>query len=80
MEKVYLALWCHCVYESAFTPLSIHRTRMGAYRAIRKQIRDEWECFRNDIAAGVFDEDDIPEKPYGLTHTAWKVEEKEVLD
>jgi hypothetical protein len=36
-ETVYLAEWCDCKYESGFSTISVHKTKAGAYRALRKK-------------------------------------------
>lgn len=33
--KVYEFLYCPCCHESAFATISIHRTKAGAYKAMR---------------------------------------------
>jgi hypothetical protein len=35
-EYVYLLLYNPCTFESAFATISIHRTKKGAYQAMRK--------------------------------------------
>ena len=39
--KVYAAMYCPCIHESAFTVLSLHMTREGAVEAVEKHKRKE---------------------------------------
>ena len=38
--SVYAAEWCDCVHESAFGIVSLHKTKRGAYLAMRHKL---WE-------------------------------------
>lgn len=39
---VYTFEWCSCVYESDFSVESIHMTKAGAYKAMRKTLQERW--------------------------------------
>jgi len=80
MEKyqsklVYLAMYCPDINESAFTPLSAHRTREGAEKSIafhKMEKMKEWEKMwtteekRKDFAFGEYED--------------WAIEETIILD
>jgi hypothetical protein len=34
--KIYEFLYCSCIYESSYAPISLHRTKAGAYKAMKK--------------------------------------------
>ena len=38
MDKVYQFLYCDCIYESSHLTMSLHKTKKGAYQAMRKYI------------------------------------------
>lgn len=38
MSEVHAAEYCSCVYESDFCVLSLHLTKAGAYKAMRKHL------------------------------------------
>jgi hypothetical protein len=38
--NVYAFEWCDCVYESAFSVVSIHASKLGAYRAMKAKLWD----------------------------------------
>lgn len=40
MLIVYLAEWCDCIFESAYNTISVHKTKAGAYKALRKKRLD----------------------------------------
>ncbi len=43
--KIYEFLYCGCIYESSYATVSLHRTKLGAYKAMRKHRLDtfnEW--------------------------------------
>lgn len=45
MKTVYLACYCPCIYESSYATLSTHRTKLGAFKAMRahkRKVYDEW--------------------------------------
>lgn len=44
--KVYAAMWCSCIYESDYSPLSLHRTKPGAFKALLKYRYDKWVADR----------------------------------
>ena len=61
MNKVYAFQFNDCIYESTYATMSLHRTKKGAYLAMRKYLLEEWnktlekhhnwekwEYFRND--------------------------------
>jgi hypothetical protein len=39
-EYVYEFIYCDCVWESSYATVSLHRTKLGAYKAMRKFIYD----------------------------------------
>ena len=39
-EYVYEFIFCDCVFESSYTTISLHKTMLGAYKAMRKFIID----------------------------------------
>ncbi len=43
--KIYEFLYCSCIYESSYATMSLHRTKAGAYKAMKKHKIDtymEW--------------------------------------
>jgi hypothetical protein len=38
MSEVHAAEYCSCIYESGFSILSLHSTKAGAYKAMRKHL------------------------------------------
>ena len=40
-KEVYAFEWCDCVHESAYGVESMHTTKVGAYRAMRKYLWDK---------------------------------------
>lgn len=52
---VYKFLYCSCIYESSFATVSIHKSKKGAYKAMRKFILDEYTSwYDNRIKYGKF--------------------------
>lgn len=41
--KIFAFEWCYCIFESDFTTMSLHKTKAGAYRAMRKFLLNEYE-------------------------------------
>jgi len=37
--KVYEFLYCGCIFESSYATVSIHKTKQGAYKAMRDTIK-----------------------------------------
>lgn len=75
--KVYAALYCDCVHESAYAPLSLHTTRAGAQRAVRAHKAAEraaWEERRKAALAEGFRPSRFAE------FEAWAVQPMEVID
>lgn len=68
---VYAFEWCSCVYESGFSIESLHTTKAGAYRAMRKALQERWE-------------DRVSSDPYWrrlknpLDHESWRIREVDV--
>lgn len=61
INKIYAFKYCDCIHESSYATISLHRTKSGAYSAMRKHLLKEWnrslekhhnwekwEYFRND--------------------------------
>jgi len=42
MQYVYAFEWCSSVYESGFSIESLHSTKVGAYKAMRKTLQERW--------------------------------------
>ena len=42
--KIFAFEWCYCIFESDFTTVSLHKTKAGAYRAMRKFLLNEYEA------------------------------------
>lgn len=48
---IFELLYCDCVYESAHATLSLHKTKVGAYKAMRKhklQAFEQWDKERRE--------------------------------
>jgi hypothetical protein len=46
---IYEFIHCDCIHESSFRTVSIHRTKIGAYRAMRKYLLQEYLIWYNGI-------------------------------
>ena len=42
MNEVYVFMYCDCIYESAYFPKSIHRTKKGAFKAMNRYLNDRF--------------------------------------
>ena len=77
---VYSAEHNYCIYESAFYSLSLHTTKKGAYKAMRKHLLKEWEDrtikqpYHNATKEEVYKTDDV------LFGQRWRVATEEVLE
>lgn len=85
--KIYRALYCPCIHESAYATLSTHKTLEGAVEAVeihKAAIRKEWEetrdywCDKYPITYPTYDEYD-KKFPFGKFEN-WKVVDDELLD
>jgi hypothetical protein len=47
LNKVYAFEYTSCIYESSFKTMSIHRTKKGAYKAMRNFLETEYAKWRN---------------------------------
>lgn len=73
--KVYLFQYNYCVYESGYVTMSIHRTKAGAYKAMRKHRVDEfYEWYNSRIMYGKYSQ-----FPYDFGK-AWKISEETLID
>lgn len=79
MMKVWNALYCSCIFESAAGTLSVHRTKRGARKTIikhklnaRKEYQLYWEYLKKENG-----DDAIYE--FGI-HEDWWINEVELLD
>jgi hypothetical protein len=50
--KVYAAQFCSCIFESAYYTLSVHSTKLGAYRAVRDSKLLEWDRWSDPEVLG----------------------------
>lgn len=39
---LYQFLYCPCIYESAYTCISIHKTKKGAYKALNRYLNNQF--------------------------------------
>jgi len=79
--KVFAAVYCDCIYESAYGTLSLHKTREGAERAIenhKKELRLRHEESVKHMAehAPTFDMDEFEIHSW----QDWGIEEYEIED
>lgn len=42
MIEIYAFMYCPCIFESAFTPMSVHKTKQGAYKAMREYLEEKY--------------------------------------
>ena len=69
-KQVFIFGYTYCIFESAMAAMSIHQTKIGAYKAMRKFLMEEyskWYDMRIEIGKK-YDKID----KYG-THCAWTV-------
>jgi hypothetical protein len=83
--KIYAFQWTSCVYESAFFTVSLHKTRLGAYKAMRGMLLEEWESnFKIRIHGEKLEADTRYFRLRGGDHPLeferWKVVTMEVLE
>jgi hypothetical protein len=82
--KVYGAFWCSCIYESGMSLVSAHKTKKGAYKAIRSILLGAWNEHREDQMRGVIEYCiygyEYYDKPVALEQTAWEIKEIKILD
>lgn len=71
--KVYAFEWCYCIYESGFGVESLHKTKAGAYKAMRKTLVERWNEDRWRHAT--FSPNDEP-----LFSQSWRIREIEVKE
>lgn len=72
---VYAFLYCDCIYESAFSPVSLHKTLEGAIMAMefhKAKAKKEFDSMYKEL-------DDEPPCEFGSME-GWLVEEMEILD
>lgn len=72
--KVYVFEWCFCIYESGFSIESLHLTKAGAYKAMRKVLLERWNEDRWGVS-GRFAPNDEP-----LRSQRWRIREIEVKE
>ena len=70
--KVYAFERCVCIYESGFSIESLHLTKAGAYKAMRKVLLERWNEDRWGVS-GRFAPNDDP-----LRSQRWRIREIEV--
>ena len=76
-NKVYLFLYNPCIWESSFCTISIHKTKLGAYRAMREHKLKCYEEYKkienrfknNKFFAHKFGEDEC-----------WTIKSQEILN
>jgi hypothetical protein len=47
-NKIYGFEYTSCIYESSFETMSLHRTKSGAYKAMRDFLEREYAQWRDD--------------------------------
>lgn len=75
---LYKVLYCSCIFESGYSTVSLHRTKKGAYKAMRKHIMDEW--YKNTEIVHNFKGQSQYRLDSPLQYQSWTVEEMEVED
>lgn len=79
---LYGVFWCDCIYEGGMSLISAHRTKKGAYQALRKYMYRIWEDHRIDQLNGLNgsykDYLSLYDRPLHLKGVAWEISEIEV--
>ena len=77
--KMYQALYCSCVYESAYETLSIHRTKKGAEKAVeahKNKLKKE-----HNLMQKRFKRHGMPKAEHSWdVHQGWDISEIELMD
>ena len=76
--KIYKVMYCSCIYESGYTTVSLHRTKLGAYKSMRKEILDEWDSYLEVIHN--FKDQFKYKLDHPLEYQRWAIEEVIVED
>lgn len=54
--EIYAFEYTECVYESSLKPISLHKTKKGAYEAMKKFVSQEYEYYRSSsVKLGQFE-------------------------
>lgn len=78
--EIYEFLFTDCIYESAYATMSMHRTKKGAYQAMRKFILDGYYSWYNErIIYGKFKSERITQDKFG-THQRWTIRSTQLLE
>lgn len=72
--KIYAFEWCYCVIESGFSPVSLHTTKRGAFKAMTTTANARaLEARKRDLESGY-----SYWKP--LQYEAWRIKGYEVIE
>lgn len=77
MEKIYLAMWNSCIYESSSTPIKAFKTQESAQKCIDEHKAERvkhWEDIFSD------DSDKVSEVEDAIAMEHWHVQEMEIND
>jgi len=75
---IYEFTYTDCIYESAAATLSLHRTKLGAYKAMRKFLNESYmEWYNERIKYGKYKDYIGTIDKFG-THCAWRIRSKEL--
>lgn len=78
--KIYEFIFCHCTFESSALTISIHKTKLGAFKAMNKFINDEFlHEYNQRIIYGKYKSIFGNAWKVGVNQY-WGVVEKELLD
>lgn len=67
--------WCHCVHESGFSLVSLHKTKRGAVKSMIKTANARWQEMRDfQLSHGCFSR----QRPDPLAYESWRVRALEV--
>lgn len=75
--KIYEFLYCSCIFESAYGTISLHRTKAGAYKAMRKHIMTKYQKWYDERI--LYGKDRRWGHKFGC-HEAWRVGEQELCE
>lgn len=89
-QIIYEFLYCDCIHESSYATLSLHKTKEGAEKAMKKHKEQEKEKFDKyyQSQAKRFKKEEEPKtakiliKSLGTydTHKDWQIGKQELLD
>lgn len=74
---IYQFLYCGCIHESSYATISVHKSKLGAYKAMNKYLNEQYNNWYNDRI--IYGKERTHIDKFGI-HESWTISSIDLKD